>query len=436
MRRTTICRSSAVLATVLAAAALASRATAQAPPPIQRPIQQAQRAQAQTQAATQAQTQEQQPAAQQPRAAVPQQQNVQTPATHVVQQGETLWALAQQFLGDPLLWPEIYRLNTAVVEDPHWIFPGEELRLAASAEEQAEAPQPQQPQQPVTEQAAPTPGGVSVTPTGGEAQAQRQPERAFAPTTGPTIFAAAPAIPRGNEIEREEQRAYRAVREGEYFSSGFLTEGQALNSGHITANLQTSSLGAISTRTSALQYDEVAIDPPGGETLVDGDMLLAFRRGAGVTGFGEVIVPTGLLRVSGQAAERPKARVVGVYQQIQNGQEVIKVSPFAFNSNRHPEPVTANAIEANVLRMRDNNELAAPQGVLFLDKGAEDGVQLGDVFQIYLPAGSGADAMDQDQGRVLVVNTRSHSCTGVIIGLYRPDISSRSAARQVRRMPS
>src|SRR5690348_3219936 len=52
-----------------------------------------------------------------------------TTARHTVKKGDTLWDLANFYLRNPFLWPQIYKLNTDIVRNPHWIYPGQRLRL-------------------------------------------------------------------------------------------------------------------------------------------------------------------------------------------------------------------------------------------------------------------------------------------------------------------
>ena len=45
---------------------------------------------------------------------------------YIIQKGDTLWDLAEAWLGDPYLWPQIWDENRYIL-DSHWIYPGDPL---------------------------------------------------------------------------------------------------------------------------------------------------------------------------------------------------------------------------------------------------------------------------------------------------------------------
>jgi hypothetical protein len=50
---------------------------------------------------------------------------------HTVEKGDTLWDLGAKYLGNPFAWPQIWELNKWV-KDPHWIFPGDPILVEPS----------------------------------------------------------------------------------------------------------------------------------------------------------------------------------------------------------------------------------------------------------------------------------------------------------------
>ncbi|MBM4384855.1 MAG: LysM peptidoglycan-binding domain-containing protein [Deltaproteobacteria bacterium] len=49
---------------------------------------------------------------------------------HVVVNGDTLWDISDAYLGTPWVWPSIWKDNTAEVENPHQIYPGERIWIS------------------------------------------------------------------------------------------------------------------------------------------------------------------------------------------------------------------------------------------------------------------------------------------------------------------
>ncbi|MFT3707932.1 MAG: LysM domain-containing protein [Archangium sp.] len=53
---------------------------------------------------------------------------------HTVERGDTLWDLSQRYLGSPWYWPKVWSYNPEIA-NPHWIYPGNEVRFFAQGEE-------------------------------------------------------------------------------------------------------------------------------------------------------------------------------------------------------------------------------------------------------------------------------------------------------------
>jgi len=53
---------------------------------------------------------------------------------HRIVPGDTLWDLAESYLGDPYLWPQIWERNP-YIKDSHWIYPGDPIAIDVAVQE-------------------------------------------------------------------------------------------------------------------------------------------------------------------------------------------------------------------------------------------------------------------------------------------------------------
>lgn len=428
MRRTTICRSSRVAVLALAAATLTWRVLpAQDTTQIQQDTTQAV-------AAFQGQL----------------------PAQHTVSRGETLWSIAQMYFSDPLLWPEIYRLNTNVVEDPHWIYPGEVLNLssvvivAQGGDTVMAVPQDTTTAAADTVSAAPGDTIAAIVPLDTVAPMDTIP----ADTAQLIVEAPPPAVIETHETMFDRRRTnrqvvqdvlraytnqpYRPVRAGEFYAAGFLSESERLPWGRVLGSTATPAIHRLSDRTSATTFEEIAIRPPRNASYHVGDSLLLARIDRVIqTGrWGEVVVPLGIARVTSIEEQQVLAQVVAQYGRIHDGQLAMPLEPFRNPGQVRPTPVE-QGLAGKLLEPRDPHPIAGAQQFFFIDKGRAEGVSLGDVFEVFKPAaGFVGSASEEVRAVLMVVHTREHSSTGLLLQIIHPGLEPGMPVRLIKKMPS
>lgn len=360
-----------------------------------------------------------------------------SPETHTVRTGDTLWDLAKHYRGDPFLWPDIYRLNTSVVEDPHWIYPGEVLALSGNGGV---------PSVPATD----TPEPVAVVPVAEVAPtaAERGSQATLAQLTAvsanepdgqePGLFGAQPAHMLQESLRDYTHQPYRPLRRSEFYSSGFLTEKQRLPFGKVLGPVIPQQTSATSTDANALPYSLIAVEAPRGATYQIGDTLLVLQLGRELKLHGEVVQPTGLVQIVDTVQGRYVASVVATYGPIRNGQRVLPAEKFTPAGEAHAVPVT-EGVRATFIGGPGRQDMKALQMVVFIDKGRQDGVAPGDLFEIRRTAErlpDGRQLINDVMATMQIVHVGDHTATARLLNILSPDIAPGTDARQVAKLPS
>ncbi len=356
------------------------------------------------------------PAAAQEREAEPRAETDETESAgvHTVRPGDTLWDLAARFLADPLRWRTIFELNPAVVEDPHWIYPGEELRIPGAAVRVYRAP-------------------TGRTGDDLEAAGDANDERGKFPAG--SVFRQTPdAGPGMSALSLDQRPPLAAVTSDDFHRAPLLVGPGELGSEGVTVRVLEENPLDLRMPTAARKNVDVLIALGGLEPAV-GDSLKAVRLAREEGVHGHVVVAKALLEVNRLWADSARATVVKMYGDYAVGDPVVAVAPYDLDPAARPEPVDAD-VTGEVIAFEVLQVLLGPGEFLFLDVGDERGVQVGDEFAVFSRTErDGANAALADALAVVrIVQVTERTSTGRVISVRDPGMRSDDPARLIRRL--
>ncbi|HEX5726448.1 MAG TPA: LysM peptidoglycan-binding domain-containing protein [Longimicrobiaceae bacterium] len=311
---------------------------------------------------------------------------------HVVQPGETLWDIARAYLNDPFLWPEIFRINTDVVEDPARIYPAERLLL---------------------------PDGTPVEVAGPE---------------GRTLF-----YPTGvvrNTVTGAEEVLVPAVTQGDYYRASFVAADAEVDPVGRLAEVISPTVVPLRRPPQIMLYDKVFVALEDGAGVRVGDRLHFLRPTRELRPFGRVFVSTGIATVAALEGNVATAVVVRMYDPVNPGDLALPLERFPLRAGVRPRPGAAG-LQGRIVGFRDDHPAQSTEELAFLDVGRREGVREGDEFEAYLPreARDWGVRPEVPVARLQVVRVMERSATVRITGLQQPAIAVGLPVRRTAAMP-
>jgi hypothetical protein len=319
-----------------------------------------------------------------------------------------LWDLAKLYLGDAYLWPEIYRLNTAVIEDPHWIYPGEILTL---------------------------PNGVA----GSGAPVAAGPGAPFDPNST-TIF-----DPRRYRRARSARQgtammaSHTAVRPGEYLEAPWVSAvGGPPGAGHVRSTAASQVVVPTIEQRLFQSQEPIFIDLPAGGKRANGERFFIYALGPVLPGQGQVVLPTAVIEIAGDAgAGDARAVILQRFRSVLEGQGVVPIDSLMPRRDEFPAAVEFGT--ATTLAWLVDRPIIAQLGTyVILSSTAKDGFVPGDQVTLLAPLGTGANGevrAPEEAAVVQVLRVTPFGVSAIILRRSQADISVGMPGRITAKMP-
>src|SRR2546429_1854017 len=120
---------------------------------------------------------------------------------------------------------------------------------------------------------------------------------------------------------------YRPLRRGEFYAAGFLTEQQRLPYGRVLGNTSVPAIPRLTNRSTATTFDQISVQPPRSASYHVGDSLLIVRIDRDIAGWGGVVVPLGVARVTELQRRQVLADVIMQFGRIHGGHPGLPLEP-------------------------------------------------------------------------------------------------------------
>lgn len=342
------------------------------------------------------------------------------PRTYTVKRGDTLWSIAKELLGDSLLWPEIYRLNVGAIADPHWIYPGTTLKLPANGAGEGQM-------------AAAKPGAEPGTETYVSSGLRRPNER-------PTVF-----DPNARKVESRTRESLilgaraTAVRPGDFLAAPFVVAAPGLgDGGKLEWTTESQGIDLTVAQRPIQLSEEVLVLLPKGASATPNSRLLVYRKGPALEGQGQVLVPTGILRVIGAAEPgRARAALQLKFEDVFIGQHVTVLDTLVSRPNVFPSRVEFGTI-SRIQWVQGDPVIPAPGHFLVLSATAKDGLAPGDQVTLLRDGGTDANGNvvgDEDVGMAQITRVTPYGASAVLLRQTGPTIGVGTRVRVTAKMP-